>query len=46
MEALVIIGALFAIVVGILWVCLPFAVFGIKKRLDEMISLQRQAINR
>ena len=30
---------LFLIVLCILWTILPFAVFGIKKRLDEMIRL-------
>ena len=33
--------ALFALLVMILWVLLPFAVFGIKKRLDEIIVLSR-----
>lgn len=40
-QTLVIIGVLFAVLVAILWVLLPFAVFGIKGRLDTLIELQR-----
>ncbi|TWH16196.1 MULTISPECIES: hypothetical protein [Pseudoxanthomonas] len=32
----------FLCVLAILWFVLPFAVFGIKGRLDTLISLQRQ----
>ena len=46
MEALspiiVLIVAVFLIILSILWVILPFAVFGIKKRLDSMNSLLMQ----
>ena len=33
---------LFLVVLGILWFVLPFAVFGIKGRLDTLIALQRK----
>lgn len=33
---------LFLVVLGILWFVLPFAVFGLKGRLDTLIALQRQ----
>lgn len=29
---------LFAIVLAILWICLPFAVFGTKPKIDELIA--------
>ena len=28
---------IFAIIIGILWIILPFAVFGVKDKLDTMI---------
>lgn len=31
----------FLIVVAIMWLILPFAVFGIKKRLDVLIEIER-----
>ncbi len=45
MEALGAFGGvliIFAIIIGILWIILPFAVFGIKERLDRMITLLKQ----
>ena len=36
---------IFSIIVGILWTILPFAVFGIKSRLDKIIDLLEE-INR
>jgi hypothetical protein len=32
---------LLSLVLAVLWTLLPFAVFGIKKRLDESLELQR-----
>lgn len=32
----------FLVVLGILWFILPFAVFGLKGRLDTLITLQRK----
>ena len=37
---------LFAVVLGILWLILPFAVFGIKKRLDKMIEQNARLLER
>lgn len=36
---------LFGVLIVILWIALPFAVFGIKKRLDEIIK-QLRILNR
>ena len=36
-ASLVVLIWLFAIVLIILWIALPFAVFGIKKRLDSIL---------
>jgi biopolymer transport protein ExbB/TolQ len=33
---------LFLIVLGVLWFLLPFAVFGVKDRLDQLIKAQRK----
>lgn len=41
----VICASILAILVSILWILLPFAVFGIKKRLDALILLQQQALD-
>src|SRR5262245_24682790 len=30
-----------ALIIGVLWICLPFAVFGIKRRLDKQATLLR-----
>lgn len=35
-------AVLFLVVLAVLWFVLPFAVFGIKGRLDSLITLQRQ----
>lgn len=35
-------GALLLIVLAVLWIALPFAVFGIKNRLDRLIDAQRE----
>lgn len=42
-ETMVLLMAALAIVIGILWIALPFAVFGIKKRLDAiLVELKKQ----
>lgn len=49
MEAyglLMIAAVLFCVLLAILWICLPFAVFGIKDRLDTLIKLQREVNGR
>lgn len=33
--------AILAIVFGVVWICLPFAIFGTKSRLDEQTRLLR-----
>ena len=38
-AALVAAGIVFVIILLILWTILPFAIFGIKKRLDRIIAL-------
>ncbi len=45
MSLLGIIFIIFSIIVGVLWIILPFAVFGIKSRLDKIINLLEE-INR
>ena len=35
---LTIVGVVFGIVLTVVWTLLPFAVFGIKRRLDEMLA--------
>lgn len=37
-----IIGIVFAITVSVLWILVPFAIFGIKPLLRELISEQRR----
>ncbi|MBF6616529.1 MAG: hypothetical protein ITG07_07375 [Candidimonas sp.] len=37
-----VIVALIALLITILWIALPFAVFGIKSRLDRIIQLLEQ----
>lgn len=37
-----VIVALIALLIAILWIALPFAVFGIKSRLDRIIQLLEQ----
>ncbi|MGZ9981526.1 hypothetical protein ACXXCT_08660 [Bordetella bronchiseptica] len=38
-QAVVVAGAILLL---ILWICLPFAVFGVKRRLDRIIRLLEQ----
>ncbi len=45
MSLLGIIFIIFSIIIGVLWIILPFAVFGIKSRLDKIINLLEE-INR
>ncbi len=33
---------LFLVVLAVLWICLPFALFGVKGRLDKIIKLREQ----
>lgn len=43
--ALLYMAAIFvAIVIAILWVLLPFAVFGIKDRLDTLLEVERKQL--
>ena len=35
---------IFLVIIGVLWLILPFAVFGIKDRLDQIIKLQRELL--
>lgn len=35
---------LLSVIMAVLWFCLPFAVFGIKARLDKSIQLQREIV--
>lgn len=44
MASLVFAAVIFGLIVSVLWVVLPFAVFGIKKRLDRIIDLQEEQI--
>lgn len=37
-------GTLFMLFVAILWIALPFAVFGIKARLDEQTSVMKKIL--
>lgn len=37
---LIIEAVVFGFVLAVLWTLLPFAVFGIKKRLDRLVALQ------
>lgn len=36
---------IFAVIIAVLWIMLPFAVFGVKGRLDKMIKELRKLIN-
>jgi len=36
-----IVVAVFAVILLILWICLPFAVFGIRKKLDAMAATEQ-----
>ena len=42
LAAFGLIGTLFAFVLAILWILVPFAIFGIKPLLRELISEQRK----
>jgi hypothetical protein len=49
MEALGAFGVvliIFAILLGILWIILPFAIFGIKDKLDKQIRLLQEIKDR
>src|SRR5213593_1437477 len=46
MIVLYILGSLFLAVVGLLWLCVPFILIGIRKRLDEVIRLLGEIIIR
>jgi len=35
----------FLVILVILWFCLPFAIFGIKPRIDEQTKLMREILN-
>jgi hypothetical protein len=35
--------ALFLLILAILWFCLPFAIFGIKRKLDALIEQQKKS---
>ena len=41
MASVVVFAWLLAALVVLLWILLPFAVFGIKRRLDTLIELER-----
>lgn len=43
-SSLTLIAILLGIVLTILWICLPFAVFGIKQRLDTLIRQNKALI--
>lgn len=36
--------AIFLVVLAILWFCLPFAIFGTKRRLDEQTKVLREML--
>jgi len=40
MTLFVVLGYIFVFVLAVLWFLLPFAVFGVKEKLDTLISLQ------
>jgi len=40
-HGLIVVGSLFALLLVILWIILPFAMFGIKPLLRELIQEQR-----
>lgn len=42
MDALMIAAAIFALILTILWILVPFAVFGIKPLLRQLIAEQRR----
>jgi branched-subunit amino acid transport protein AzlD len=44
MEVLVFAAAIYAVIICIAWIVLPFAVFGIKARLDDIIKLMERKV--
>jgi hypothetical protein len=45
-NLLFLIGAIFLAIMAVLWFCLPFAVFGIKALLRQILAEQRQTNER
>lgn len=43
-SMVVVVGVIFAAIVLILWIILPFAVFGVKKRLDQANELNERIL--
>ena len=43
-SGFMLIYVIFVVIVGICWICLPFAIFGTKRRLDEQIVLLREIL--
>lgn len=43
MGIFMIVGAIFALILTVLWILVPFALFGIKPLLRELITEQRRA---
>ena len=46
MSVVIIIGVIFISIVLALWIILPFAVFGIKARLDRIINMMEEFMKR
>ena len=44
MEILYPIGFMFLVLLVVLWICLPFAVFGTKDKLNEMIAHNKEML--
>lgn len=44
MEGIYVVGFIFLIILAVLWFFLPFAVFGVKERLDTLIKLQKETV--
>ena len=45
LEQLLNIFIIIVVIISLIWFLLPFAVFGIKKRLDKLIEQNREIIN-
>ena len=43
MDIAMLVGAIFALILTVLWILVPFALFGIKPLLRELITEQRRA---
>lgn len=43
MDIVMLIGAIFGLILTVLWILVPFALFGIKPLLRELITEQRRA---